>query len=139
MKEHIDAYMSVESSMIFSITIFLFYLVIMSSSLLMDRCLLSQNDYVIALRGASFSNGEEEYGEVIYGAESSFDRYAYMMSRLDRLSDLYVFFPVGKQSVNIAGQSITVKSLGEGLIGNNEFECECRMNNPVMRIRESRY
>ena len=82
MGKRISAYMSVESSVIFSIVIMLYYLVIISSMLLLDRCLLAQNDYIVALRGALFSDGREEYGEVIYGEETSFDRKNYVESRL---------------------------------------------------------
>lgn len=138
MDKRIDAYMSVEASVIFSITVFLFYLVIMSASLLLGRCLSAQNDYVIALRGATFGNGEEGYGEVIYGNESSFDRKSYMLQRLSRVSDLYIFFPTKEMTADVTGSSVVVYTGGKGKIGINEYECECRMNNPVMRIRENR-
>ncbi len=139
MGKRINAYMSVESSVIFSIVILLYYLVIMSSLLLLDRCLLAQNDYIVALRGAVFSDGSEEYGEVIYGKETSFDRKNYAESRLANIENMYVFFPVKERKIILTDQSLFISESSSGSIGKNEYDCECRLINPVMRIRECRY
>lgn len=139
MGKRISAYMSVESSVIFSIVIMLYYLVIISSMLLLDRCLLAQNDYIVALRGAMFSDGREEYGEVIYGEENSFDRKNYVESRLGNMGNMYVFFPIKERKVILTNQSLVLSESSKGNIGKNEYDCECRLINPVMRIRECRY
>lgn len=139
MDKNVNGYMSLESALIFPIIIFLSYLIILSASLLLDRCLMAQNDYVIALRGATFSGEIGVYGQVIYGNDTSFDRCGYMEKLLNKISNMYIFFPVKSQSAAVEGEKVLLRSFGEGTIGKNEYECECRMNNPIMRIRECRY
>ncbi len=131
--------MSLEADFLFPIILFIYYLVIMSSLLLMCRCLNSQNDYIVGMRGASFTGGEEEYGEVIYGTGKFFDRKEYAESRLERAGRMYVAYPVMEKDCFDNGRIFVVETHAGGKIGRNDTISECIMINPVRLIREQRY
>lgn len=139
MDERLNGYLSLEADFLFPMILFIYYLVIMSSLLLMCRCLNSQNNYIVGMRGASFTRGEEEYGEVIYGTDRSFDRRGYAMSRLDRAGRMYVAFPVSNGECTDTGRLFIVETNAGSRIGRNDCIKECMMINPVRRIREQRY
>ena len=123
----------------FPIILFIYYLVIMSSLLLMCRCLNSQNNYIVGMRGASFTRGEEEYGEVIYGTDDVFDKKGYAMSRLELAGKMYVAFPVMSKDCYLSGDNFVIETHAGSRIGRNDCIKECMMINPVRRIREQRY
>ena len=139
MDERLNGYLSLEADYLFPIILFIYYLVIMSSLLLMCRCLNSQNNYIVGMRGASFSRGEEEYGEVIYGTDDVFDKECYATSRLDQAGRMYVAFPVMSKDCFNNGRSFVVDTHAGSKIGRNDCTKECIMINPVRRIREQRY
>ena len=139
MDERLNGYMSLEADYLFPIILFIYYLVIMSSLLLMCRCLNSQNDYIVGMRGASFTGGEEEYGEVIYGNEGSFDKKGYASSRLDKAGRMYVAFPATTGECGVFGRSFIVETHAGSKIGRNDCIKECIMIDPVGKVREQRY
>ena len=139
MDEKLNGYMSLEADYLFPIILFIYYLVIMSSLLLMCRCLNSQNNYIIGMRGASFTRGEEEYGEVIYGTDDRFNKSEYAMSRLDKAGSMYVAFPVTNGECAVNGRYFIVETHAGSKIGRNDCTKECVMIDPVSRIREQRY
>ena len=91
------------------------------------------------MRGASFTRGEEEYGEVIYGTDKSFDKKEYAMSRLDRAGKMYVAYPVMEKECSVNGRNFIVETHAGGKIGRNDSIRECIMIDPVRMIREQRY
>lgn len=131
--------MSLEADYLFPIILFIYYLVIMSSLLLMCRCLNSQNNYIVGLRGASFTRGEEEYGEVIYGTDNVFDKEGYAASRLDQAGRMYVAFPVMSRDCYLSGSCFVVETHAGSKIGRNDCIKECKVIDPVRKVREQRY
>ena len=139
MNEKLNGYMSLEADYLFPIILFIYYLVIMSSLLLMCRCLNSQNNYIVCMRGASFTRGEEEYGEVIYGTDEVFDKESYADTRLALAGGMYIAFPVMTRECGISGNSFYVVTHSGSRIGRNDCEKNCIRIDPVRRIREQRY
>ena len=139
MDKDLNAYMSVEGSVLFSMTIFIYYLVILSSGLLMTRCLTSQNNYIIGMRTASFSYGSEEYGEIIYGQDKEFDAQGYGLKRLNTVDKMYIFVKTSEKSCIVSPSEVVISTGGKLKIGSNNNETVCTRINPVRRIRELRY
>ncbi|MCR4787022.1 MAG: hypothetical protein K5888_00400 [Lachnospiraceae bacterium] len=137
--KELNGYMSLEAGYLFPILLFIYYLVILSSLLLLVRCLTSQNDYIVGMRAASFSRGEEEYGEVIYGTDEGFDAESYAISRLEMADRMYVAFPTKSIECISSGGSFSVRTYGGDRIGRNDCSKECIIVDPVGRIREQRY
>lgn len=66
MSKNLNAYISLEASLIFPMLIVLYYLIVTASLVLSARCLDSQNSYIRLLKDAGFTYRSEEYNEVIF-------------------------------------------------------------------------
>ena len=67
MCKNLKGYLTVEASFVMPLVIFLYLLIILCGFLLYNRCIISQNDYLVAFRGSRFTEAGINYGEVIYG------------------------------------------------------------------------
>lgn len=131
--------MSMEAAFLFPTVIFIYYLTIMSSLLLLTRCLMSQNNYVICARTASFSMGGEDYGEIVYCRESTFNKEEYALKRLETAAKMYIAFHPDEGRCIVSGSGVTVETKGKSKIGRYDCIKECVTVNPVNKVRELRY
>lgn len=138
MGKKIRAYISVEASHIFSFIIFLYYLIILVALLLMGRCLVEQNNYIICMRTSEFTNGANDYGEVLYGSISEFDRYDYLLNCFNSIRAMYVGFQQEIDAYIEEKDRIEFGTSAKTKIGMIESLVKCIRINPVMRVREMR-
>lgn len=126
---------TVEASMIMPIVLFLYLSILTVSLLLYDRCVGSQDCFLLGLRSARYTYAEENYGEVIYGEESCVEVKAYVQERWKRRGQYFQ----GKQKWNISceeneGDVRVGIDAGEVLV----LEKHVKKINPVDVIRERR-
>lgn len=67
LNKKVNGYLTVEASFVVPFVLFLYLLVILLAFFLYNRCVISQDLYLLALRGSRFTDQSPFYGEVIYG------------------------------------------------------------------------
>ena len=138
MHKKFNGYFSVEASYILPIVLFLYLLIILSALFLYCRCTISQDTFLLCMRGERFSYGEENYGEVIYGdsSESLWPAEDYVQERMEFKKKVYPVYPPlsGKcvRSETIVMVSVQQKGLKAPI-----RKVQQRIN-PLMLIREGR-
>ncbi|MCR5503630.1 MAG: hypothetical protein K6F53_11535 [Lachnospiraceae bacterium] len=138
LKNHnLNGYLTTESSFVFSMCILLYFLIIMAGLLLFARCLTSQNDYIIGMRGARFTEAGDAYGEVIYGMER-FDARPYMMERLRKAGQSYIVYRQSTERAAIDAGAVRVRTTGGGRVGRNICDKRIGIVNPIEGIRAER-
>lgn len=126
---------TVEAAMIVPIVLFLYLSILSVSLFLYDRCVGSQNCFLLGLRSARYTCAEENYGEVIYGEESYMDAKEYVQERWQRKRR----YDMGGHMRNILCEMETYDvrigiSEGETMV----LEKRIKKLNPVDAIRERR-
>lgn len=108
-----NGYLTVEASFILPIVLFLYLLIVLCGFYLYNRCVISQDNYLIALRGSRFTQAGSNYGEVIYGNMDgvSPDRQ-YLEHRLAYKSQFYPFCYAESKKISIYRDSISVLITG---------------------------
>ena len=135
--KRVNGYMTVEASLLMPMVILLYLLIVMGGFFLYDRCVMSQDFYLLAFRGSSFTYGAENYGEVIYHDMeiNTLDRQ-YVAKRLEDKSGFYPFLKKEKQSVEIIGEKIVVS--GSGFNGALLIRKSAEERNPLTYVKEKR-
>ena len=97
----VNGYLTVEASFVMPIVLFLYLLVILLAFFLYNRCVISQDLYILALRGSRFTDHGSFYGEVIYGdmAEKGTDTDYLRETLADRLQ--YYRFMISRKVSSI--------------------------------------
>lgn len=115
MRKSLKGYMTVEASYVMPIVIFLYLLIIFCGFFLYNRCVMSQNNYLLALRGSRFTNAGNNYGEVVYGdrKEKEPDRQ-YLDARLQYTMRFYPFCRETESRVEITQENVIVETGGYG-------------------------
>ena len=95
-----NGYLTVEASFLMPMVLFLYMLVILCGFYLYNRCVISQDNYLLAFRGSRFTDAAENYGEVIYGETEETDPdESYLKSRMAKKASLYPFCRIQEQRV----------------------------------------
>lgn len=113
MYEKWNGYLTIEASFVMPIVLFLYLLIILSGFYLYDRCVISQDDYLLAFWGSRFTETGLNYGEVIYGDMSpeNHDK-RYIESRLLYKSDFYPLYQMEEKTVYMDRNKMTVSTTG---------------------------
>lgn len=108
-----NGYLTVEASLVMPIVLFLYLLIILSGFYLYNRCVISQDNYLLAFRGSRFTETGLNYGEVIYGDMSckSSDKQ-YVEARLLYKSDFYPFYQTEEKTVSTGRNDVSVSTAG---------------------------
>lgn len=134
----IKGFMTVEASFLMPIILFLYLAILGAALLLYERCTLSQNCFLLVMRGANFTWASEKYGEVIYEdvKYTSKDKEYYIADRWQRQNRSYV--GMQKQQMQCIANnvfvSITAKEQGVG----QRITKKADILNPVKQVREGR-
>ena len=127
-----NGYFTIEATFIMPIILFLYLLIISAALFLYCRCAISQNNFLLAMRGARFTWGEDNYGEAIFGAEKS-DKWQaedYIQERLVIRRKSYPFYPsCDEEYVIVQTRQKASKQV---------IEKKVQKLNPVEMIREGR-
>ncbi|MDE5908706.1 MAG: pilus assembly protein [Lachnospiraceae bacterium] len=129
---------TVEASFIMPIVLFLYLLIILSALFLYCRCAISQNNFLLAMRAARFTEGKEHYGEVIYGLENDtlWQPKQYVEERIERKRAFYPFFPTEEGECIVSKDCIFVQTRQRG--SGKVIKKTSQKWNPVLMIRQWR-
>ena len=137
MCKNMKGYLTVEASFVMPIVFFLYILIILCGFFLYNRCVMSQNDYLVAFRGGRFTEAGENYGEVIYGDMMlrEPDRQ-YMETRLEYQMRFYPFCHVEGTRTIWNNQQIIVETAGyEGALRIKKKSEQINIVSLIERIR----
>lgn len=108
-----NGYLTVEAAFIMPVILLLYLILIVCGFYLYNRCVISQDSYLVAFRGSRFTNFGPDYGEVIYGNMGDKDSgKEYMESRLSYKSGLYPFCHIELQEINTGKDILTIRITG---------------------------
>ncbi len=113
MHKDFRGHLTVEASFVMPIVIWIYLLVILCGFYLYNRCVMSQNDYLLAFRGSRFTDAGENYGEVIYGDEKEPDEQ-YIMTRLSYKMKCDPLCRVDLNKVKLTADQVGVETSGYG-------------------------
>lgn len=106
-------YLTVEASFIMPIVLVIYLLIILCGFYLYNRCVISQDNYLLAFRGSRFTEAGENYGEVIYGdMQMTKPDRKYLESRRDYKLQFYPLFDPDIKEIEAAADMITIKTAG---------------------------
>lgn len=115
MYKNLKGYLTVEASFVMPMVIFLYMLIILCGFFLYNRCVMSQNDYLVAFRGSRFTEAERNYGEVIYGDMATREPDSqYMETRLEYQARFYPFCHVEENGIKGDGLQVSIETAGYG-------------------------
>lgn len=115
MYKNLKGYLTVEASFVMPMVIFLYMLIILCGFFLYNRCVMSQNDYLVAFRGSRFTEAERNYGEVIYGDMATREPDSqYMETRLEYQACFYPFCHVEENRIKGDGLQVSIETAGYG-------------------------
>ncbi len=137
MHKQLKGYMTVEASFVMPLVLLLYLLIIVSGFYLYDRCVLSQDTYLIAFRTSRLTYGEEAVLDVIYGEmkEDVFD-LQYAKKRVDYKQRFYPMFGNGSMVAEAKNDMISIQESGfQNLI---KIKKEVRRWNVIEIVREKR-
>ena len=136
MNKKLKGYMTLEAAFVMPVVLVLYLLIILAGFYLYDRCVISQDNGLLAFRGSRFTAASENYGEVVYGdMETERWEKEYLLSRLEFKERFYPFYtPLGK-AVSVQSGYVTVDT--EGLHGLNITKRAERIN-PLESLRKER-
>lgn len=121
-----NGYLTVEAAFVMPVVLFLYLTFIICGFYLYNRCVISQDGYLMAFRGSHFTDFEADYGEIIYGSmdNGSFAE-EYVKSRLSYKSEGYPFCRVKLQEIKTTGNGLFIRITGyqEALEIKKRAEC----------------
>lgn len=85
MRKKCNGYFTIEAAFILPIVLFIYLVIILSAMFLYCRCVISQDEFLLSMRGGRLTLGEEKYGEAIYGSEAEAFGRLKIMCRKDFL------------------------------------------------------
>lgn len=138
MRRKLKGYFTVEASFIMPVILFLYLLIILTALFLYCRCAISQDNFLLAMRGAEFTGGRENYGEVLYGEaeDSGWAAESYIQERLIYKKRFYPFFPSTGGICEKRGGKVLVETGQKG--SGQKIAKTAQQLNPVTVIREGR-
>ncbi len=138
MRKKCNGYFTIEAAFILPIVLFIYLLIILSAMFLYCRCVISQDEFLLSMRGGRFTWGEENYGEVIYGSEQEvfWSAENYVQERFAAREGSYPFYPQEKVQCKMDSEVLTMKVVQKG--SNKEIIKQVQKINPIKMIREGR-
>lgn len=137
MCKKLKGYMTVEATYIVPIVLVIYMMLIMCGFYLYDRCVISQDNYLLAFRGSRFTEGAANYGEVIYGdMKTGYFKEGYVRERLEYKSGFYPFFEEESAEAEIQGKSVMVSVLG--FHGTLRVAKTAEQENPLVTVQKVR-
>lgn len=108
-----NGYLTVEAAFVMPVVLFLYLTFIVCGFYLYNRCVISQDGYLMAFRGSHFTGFGTDYGEIIYGSMGNGNSAEeYVKSRLSYKSERYPFCRMELQEVKATGDSLFIRITG---------------------------
>lgn len=133
-----NGYFTIEASFIVPMILCLYLLVVSVALFLYDRCLISQDGFLLGMRAATFTCAGESYGEVIYGnaGGTAFSKEDYVTERWEMRRPYYLENKWGKLVCITGKDDIQISFCG--ITDTNRINKKLQILNPVKEIREGR-
>lgn len=133
----LNGYFSVEASLVLPVVLFLYLLIVIAGIYLYDRCVISQDSYLLVFRGSRFTGASKNYGEIIYGEEKGEGfSLSYLEDRLQFKMNCYPCYSLERKEVSVTGEEVSISTTGwRGLLTVRKRAENC---NPVEIIRKVR-
>lgn len=113
MHKSLKGYLTTEASYVMPLVLFLYLLIILCGFFLYNRCVISQDNYLLAFRGSRFTDSYENYGEVIYGDMNKKNvDCQYIEDRLEYKAQFYPFYHIEAKSADFDAEMISVVTIG---------------------------
>lgn len=112
MCKKIKGYFTVEAVYLIPIVLLLYVLIILGGFYLYDRCVMSQDCYLLAFRAGRFTHSAEHYGEIIYADMQEEIDVNYIKDRFAYKSQFYPYLEGGECKVHMQNEVITVSASG---------------------------
>ena len=141
MNKHLNGYLTVEASFVVPLVLFLYLLIIVAGIFLYDRCVMSQDMYLIVFRGSRFSYSAPDYGEVIYAEkmESSHCRQ-YVEEKVFYKQKFYPLFEKGTCVAEISETKVSVYGSGfRNILKMQKEAARCDVFEIIRRKRREEY
>lgn len=136
MYKKVNGYFIVEAVYLIPIVLLLYFLVIVSGFYLYDRCVISQDGYLLAFRAGHFSDSAENYGEIIYADMPEEIDESYIRDRFSDRSKVYPYLREGELKVKVQNEEVIVTVSGfRRLLSVNKSVLR---QNPIKIIRDVR-
>lgn len=131
-------YFTVEASFILPLVLLLYLLIILAALFLYCRCMISQDNFLLGMRGERFSEGGAGYGEVIYGTAEAdnWPAKGYVEERMLRRREYYPYFSTTEGAFEEEGEKVAVWAMQRG--SGKSIRKELYKINPIKIIREGR-
>ncbi len=137
MGRKVNGYMTVEASLVIPLVLCIYVMIIKAGFWVYDRCVMSQDQYLLAFRSSNFTTSEESYGEVIYGEyDVVYPDVQYATERAYRKQKFYPMF--GKGEVRAFCDGRNVRIWGNGFEGLLEMEKAAARNDIFAVVRKRR-
>lgn len=138
MRKKCNGYFTIEAAFILPIVLFIYLAIIFSAMFLYCRCVISQDEFLLGMRGGRFTWGEENYGEVIYGSEQKafWSAENYVQERFSARRKSYPFYPQEKVQCRINSEILTMQVVQKG--SDKQIVKQVQRINPIKIIREGR-
>ena len=136
MDRKLKGYLTLEAAYVMPIVLLLYVLIVLAGFYLYNRCVISQNNSLLALRGSRFTTAWENYGEVIYGdMDVGICDRSYLLARLEYKERFYPFYTSLGKSVSILNNVIVIDTEGYYSL---KITKKTEQMNPIEIIREVR-
>lgn len=113
MCKSLKGYLTVEASFIMPIVLSLYLLIILCGFYLYDRCVISQDNYLLAFRGSRFTETDQNFGKVIYGdMEEKQPDVFYLEERLEYKAQFYPFYRAETKKVHVTTDMVHIVTTG---------------------------
>ncbi len=141
MNKQLNGYFTVEASFVMPIVVFLYMLIIGAGIFVYDRCVMSQDMYLIAFRGSRFSDSLPDYGEVIYAEEIDENKCRqYAEERISQKQKRYPLFEEGACRIQLSEERLSVYGSGfRKLLQMQKQSDRCNMFKMVKEKRRKQY
>lgn len=137
MCKKLKGYMTVEATYIVPVVLVIYVMLILCGFYLYDRCVIAQDNYLIAFRGSRFTEGTENYGEVIYHEmKTDFFEEGYVRERLSYKSGFYPFFEEESAEAEMREEKLTVSV--SGFHGALQVSKTAERHNPLEAVKKVR-
>ncbi|MCL2717869.1 MAG: pilus assembly protein [Lachnospiraceae bacterium] len=147
-KRYLNAYMTIEASLIIPLVIGIYFLLIFTSFYLYTKCVLTQNTYIRCYRAGIFTYWEDGYGEVSYhdlARRNASEAKEYLKSRND--FSKYPFFDLLDEQIIVTQLTveiyvdISLSGTSKSFLRNDyqqKINAVSQITNPVSNIRAAR-
>lgn len=101
MRKKCNGYFTIEAAFILPIVLFIYLVIILSAMFLYCRCVISQDEFLLSMRGGRLTLGEEKYGRLFMAVRRKLFGRLKIMCRKDFLPARKVIHFIPRKKCNV--------------------------------------